>query len=176
MIDTERLILRGWRDEDAEAFFQTNQDPQVIRYLGPALSREASDAMVARQRALQDARGHCLWALERKQDGLLIGFCGLKRGPEGTPIAGDIEIGWRLGQPYWGHGYAREAAQASLDWGWANLDVPRIASITVFANRRSLGLMERLGMTRRPELDFLHPALAEDDPLKPHITYIMERP
>jgi len=176
MIETVRLVLRGWRDEDAEPFFCINSDPEVARFLGPAPTREQSDASIARQRALQQTRGHCFWAMERKEDGLLLGFCGLKPGVEGTPIAEAVEIGWRLGRIFWGKGYAREAAEASLGWAWANLDVPRVASITVLDNRRSWGLMERLGMARRPDLDFLHPALAEDDPLRPHISYAKERP
>lgn len=176
MIETERLRIREWRGEDAEPFFRINSDPQVLRYLGPRGTREESDAAIARQRALQAERGYCFWALERREDGTFLGFCGLKPGVPATPIAGDLEMGWRLGSPHWGVGYAREAAAACLDWAFARLDVPRVVAITVAANVRSWGLMERLGMTRRPDLDFLHPALADGDPLKPHIAYAMDRP
>ncbi len=82
----------------------------------------------------------------------------------------EVEIGWRLRHDAWGQGYAREAAEATLAWGQA-AGRPRIIAMTVAANTRSWGLMERLGMLRRPDLDFAHPALAADDPLCAHIVY-----
>ena len=130
---------------------------------------------MGRQQALQAERGHCFWIVERKADGALLGFCGLKIGNVGS-IDGEIEIGWRLREDAWGQGYAKEAALASLAWGWKNLDASRIVAITVPANRPSWGLMERLGMTRRPDMDFGHPLFAEDHPLHRHITYVIERP
>jgi RimJ/RimL family protein N-acetyltransferase len=87
-----------------------------------------------------------------------------------------MEIGWRLARPYWGQGYAREAAEASITWGWANTDTPEIAAMTVIANSNSWGLMERLGMVRDFEADFDHPAVAEGDPLRRHILYRIARP
>jgi len=81
-----------------------------------------------------------------------------------------------LREDVWGQGYAREAAEASLAWGWANLDCARIVAITVPANKRSWGLMERLGMSRRPELDFGHTLFPKGHPLHRHITYAIGRP
>lgn len=176
VIETERLLLRGWRDEDVGPLFAINDDEEVARYLGPIPSLEDCAGVVTRQNGFQQALGHCFWAMERKEDGVLLGFCGLKPGVRDTPIANDIEIGWRLGRPYWGQGYAREGALACLAWAWSNLDVPRIVAITVQGNSRSWGLMERIGMVRRPGMDFLHPKLAEGDPLRPHIAYLAERP
>lgn len=176
MIETERLRIRAWREEDREPFYRINVDPEVMRHIRIVESREASDAGVDRQIALEAERGYCFWALERKRDGAFLGFCGLRPGVPATPIADDVEIGWRLGRAHWGQGYAREAAQACLDWAFANLAAERVVSITVPANIRSWGLMERLGMARRPDLDFLHPTLADGDPLKPHIAYARERP
>ncbi len=174
MIETERLILRRWEEGDREPWHAMGRDPAVMEFLGPSLSAEEADAAMARQNAILDAHGHGFWAVERREDGAFLGFCGLKPGAEGTPIEGEIEIGWRFGPAHWGKGYAREAAQASLDWGWANLEVPSIAAITVLGNTRSWGLMERLGMIRAPEDDFDHPKAP--DRLKPHITYRIARP
>ena len=176
MIETERLLMREWRAEDAEPFARINAEPEVRRYLGIEGTREETEAAIARQQALQARLGHCFWALERKSDGVLLGFCGLRDGVPASPIADDVEIGWRLGAEHWGRGYAREAAAACLDWGFERLGAPRIVSITVPANARSWGLMERLGMARRPDLDFLHPALPEGHPLRAHIAYVKERP
>jgi RimJ/RimL family protein N-acetyltransferase len=175
MIETERLLLRPWRNADREPFWAMSCDPEVMRYL-PLRTRAESDEDVDRQMAIQAEHGHCLWALERKADRLFLGFCGLQPGPEATPIEGCIEIGWRLRADSWGKGYAREAAQASLRWAWENLDVPEAVAITVPANTRSWGLMVRLGMTRDPAEDFDHPDLAEGDPLRRHVLYRIARP
>jgi len=176
MIESERLRLRGWIDTDKAPFLAMCTDPAVMDYLGPPLTAADVEAQTARQNGLLADLGHCFWAVERREDGAFLGFCGLKPGAVGTPIEGRIEIGWRLAQPYWGKGYAREAAEASLAWGWEKLAVPDIWAITVLGNSRSWGLMERLGMTLRPELDFDHPQPGLEDRLKPHITYSIERP
>lgn len=176
MIETQRLVLRGWRASDVEPFYAMGQDPEVMTYLGPSYDWDGAAAAVDRQNALLAEHGHCFWALESKTDGAFLGFCGIKPGPDGTPIAGQAEIGWRLGRAYWGHGYAREAAEAALAWTWVNTAAPLVAAITVPANVNSWGLMERLGMTRFPADDFDHPALAEGDPLRRHLVYRIQRP
>ncbi len=176
IIETNRLLLRRWTPRDVVPFHAMGQDREVMRYLGPPMSLEDCVATVTRMNALQDEHGYCFWAVERRDDPAFIGFCGLKPGPMGTPIADDVEIGWRLARTTWGQGYAREAAQASLGWGWANLDINHISAITVQDNVRSRGLMERLGMTRVADGDFDHPAVADGDPLKRHLTYRATRP
>jgi RimJ/RimL family protein N-acetyltransferase len=176
VIETDRLLIRRWRDEDAAPFAAINAEPEVRRYLGIEGGREETEAAMARQRALQEAEGLCFWATERKADGALLGFCGLRPGVPDTPIAGGLEIGWRLGSAYWGQGYAREAASACLDWAFSTAGARQVAAITVAANTRSWTLMERLGMVRRPDLDFLHPMLPDGHPLRPHITYVEVRP
>lgn len=176
MIETERLILRPWRDADRAPFAAMGRDPEVMAWLGGLWTEAQSDEAVDRQIALQAERGHCFWALDERATGTFLGFCGLKTAPEGCgAVSDDIEIGWRLRRDAWGRSYAREAAAASLVWGFANLPVPRIMAMTVIGNTRSWGLMGRLGMTRRPDLDFLHPNLADGHPLKPHIVHIAER-
>lgn len=174
MIETERLILRPWRDEDVAPFHAMSQDPEVMRFIGPPTTLEQAWQARRRMGACQDEHGHCFWAVERRTDGAFIGFCGLKPGK--PPIVGEVEIGWRFAPTCWGQGLAREAAVASLAWGWANLDAPAIAAITVPANTRSWGLMERLGMTRFPDEEFDHPNLAPGDPLRRHLLYRIARP
>ncbi|WP_353203446.1 GNAT family N-acetyltransferase [Sphingomonas sp.] len=174
MIETGRLILRGWREADIAPFYAMGQDADVMRYLGPPATMEDARAGYDRMVARQSEHGYCFWAAERKADGAFLGFCGLQ--PGYAFLDGEIEIGWRLRHDAWGQGYAREAAEASLAWGWANLDAPRITAITVLANRASWGLMERLGMTRYPGEDFDHPGVPDDSPLKRHILYRIARP
>jgi RimJ/RimL family protein N-acetyltransferase len=176
VIETERLILRGWRDADIAPWHAICSDPTVMAHLGPLMTRDEAAAYVARMQAMQADIGHCFWAMESRADGALIGFCGVKPGADGTPIKDRLEIGWRMGQAYWGRGYAREAAQAAIDWVWANRAEDSIWAITTPDNSRSWGLMARLGMTRRQDMDFDHPLLAPGDPLRPHITHEIRRP
>ncbi|WP_421851512.1 GNAT family N-acetyltransferase [Novosphingobium sp.] len=172
MIETDRLILRPWRDDDREPFWAMACDPRVMEYL-PPLTRAESDAAVDRMIATEREQGHAFWALERRTRGDFIGFCGIL--PPRPPIF-QYEIGWRLAYHAWGQGFAREAAGASLEWAWKHLPVPAIMAITNLGNTRSRGLMERLGMIRYPAEDFNHPELAEGDPLRPHILYRIHRP
>jgi RimJ/RimL family protein N-acetyltransferase len=174
-IETERLILREWYEEDITPLLAICRDPQVMEFLGPLETEDGIRAAISRQQVYQANLGHCYWAIERKVDSEMIGFCGIQPEPAGTPIAGLPDVGWRLGRACWGQGYAREAAQASLDWGFANLPDDAIWAITVFANTRSWGLMERLGMVRHHNLDFDHPRVPDDSPLKRHITYSIRR-
>lgn len=176
MIETERLILRRWEDRDRAPYHAIKCDPRVMATLGPVQSRAESDATLDRWMARRDQWGHSFRAIERRADGVLLGYCGLVYPPVGTPVAGEREIGWGLGSPHWGQGYAREAATAMLAWAWKHTDAARVVAITTPGNRASRGLMERLGMTRLVDGDFDHPALAEGDPLRAHLSYAIDRP
>jgi len=176
MIETPRLILRPWRDTDRAPFAVISQDMRVMTWLVRALDRAESDAWIALMAGHQARLGHCLWAMEHRDDGALIGVCGLKPGADGTPISASVEIGWRLRADDWGRGYAREAAQASLSWAWHNLPIDHVHAITAAANIRSRHLMEKLGMERCPNMDFDHPIVPEGHELKPHVAYVAQRP
>jgi RimJ/RimL family protein N-acetyltransferase len=174
VIETERLTMRVWRDADVAPFQAICSDPRVMETLGPPLDLAATEALVERMRGIQAEHGHCFWALERREDARLIGWCGLIRGHAG-PVEGKAEIGWRLASDCWGAGYASEAARGATAWGFANLPDDAIWSITWRGNVRSRAVMERLGMTHRADLDFDHPKLAADNPLRPHVTYALPR-
>ena len=174
---TERLILRTWKSDDREEFARHLNTPAVTRHLGGVQNAEQLDAAFARIDGYQRDQGHTFWAIERTIDSAFLGFCGLKVADvPGTPVDGEVEIGWRLRVDAWGKGYAREAAEAALDWGWRNLSRPRIVAFTIPLNAASRKLMERLGFRHHPELDFNHPRFAADHPLSRHITYVAERP
>jgi RimJ/RimL family protein N-acetyltransferase len=175
MIESERLLLRRWRAADIEPFHDMGHDAEVMRYLGAPHSIDECRDIADGQNRLAEGFGRCFWALERKADGAFLGFCGVKPGPAGTPIADTPEIGWRLNRAAWGMGYALEAARAALADEWRR-GTPAVFAVTVPANGRSWGLMERLGMTRDLDRDFDHPALPPGDPLRRHILYHIRRP
>jgi RimJ/RimL family protein N-acetyltransferase len=143
VIRTERLVLRRPEPRDRAPLHAMWADETVMADLGPVKDEVASDAALARHASYAPLG---FWAVEHRGDGTTIGFCGLKPGAPDTPIAGMLEIGWMLAVPYWGGGYARESAAASLAWGWANRHEDAIVAITARRNAKSRGLMERLGM------------------------------
>ena len=175
MIETERLILRPPGATDRAGLHAMWADPEVMADLGPVKSAGESDAAIARHAGYGESHALGFWAVEHRDEKRLIGFCGLKPGAEDTPIAGEVEIGWMLARPWWGKGYAREAASASLDWAWANLDAPRVAAITAACNQRSQALMERLGM-RRLGAEFDHPAFDIRDSRRRSVVFAIDRP
>ncbi len=159
--ETERLILRDWRDEaDWEAFVACTNTPAVMEWLGGVLGEDGRAAQRSRVENCRAVNGFCFWLVERKHDsGHLadetLGFCGLKRADApGSSVTGEIEVGWRFREDAWGRGYAKEAAIAALDAGFEIFGAERVVSITVEGNAPSWGLMKRLGMTHRPALDY----------------------
>jgi RimJ/RimL family protein N-acetyltransferase len=170
-IHTLRLDLRPWRDEDLPAFAALNADPRVMEFLPRPLDRAESDARAARIRDHFERRGFGLWAVEVPRVIEFIGFVGLSVPDFEASFTPCVEVGWRLAHEHWGQGYATEAARAALDFGFRRLALDEIVSFTVPTNRRSRGVMERIGMTRTPADDFDHPALPAGHPLRRHVLY-----
>jgi RimJ/RimL family protein N-acetyltransferase len=168
---TDRLILRTWDDGDSDRFYEAMNTPAVMRYLGGVQDRAAWDAAKDRLDGYQRDHGHTFWIVERIADGEILGFCGLKRvNAEGAgPITGDFEVGWRLRETAWGQGIAKEAAIASLDLAFGRFAAPHVVALTVAGNEGSWGLMQRLGMVRREDLDFDDPRFGPE--LNPTIIY-----
>jgi ribosomal-protein-alanine N-acetyltransferase len=175
VIETDRLVLREWREADLEPFAALNADPRVVEFLPQALRREESDALVERigRHWAEDGVGQ--WAVERREDGAFIGFTGLALQAFEAPFTPVVEVGWRLAAEAWGHGYATEAARAALRFGFVTRSLDEIVSFTVPANIRSRAVMERIGMTRDPADDFDHPRLPVGSPLRRHVLYRLSR-
>lgn len=148
---TERLVLRRWQESDLAPFATLNSDPDVMEFFAEPLDAAGSEAFVGRIEDSFAERGYGLWALERRDTGEFVGFTGLWTLPEGSPSPGGVEVGWRLARSAWGHGFATEAARASLADGIRRLDVPEIWSWAVASNVGSIAVMRRLGMTLRWE-------------------------
>lgn len=172
-IETQRLRLRQWTDEDLEPLARLNADPEVMRYFPAPLSRDESAAMVGRLRAQIEAKGWGLWAVESRASGELIGMVGLNPVPPNLPFAPAVEVGWRLARAHWGRGYAKEAAIASVAFAFEKLRLPQLVSFTAALNHPSRALMERLGMDCIEA--FEHPSLPVGSPLRPHVLYALRR-
>ena len=154
--ETERLRLRDWTDADEADFYAIMNTPAVMRHLGGVQTPEQWSPGYDRIRAYSRDFGHTLWIVEHRASGELQGFCGIKRvnAPGAGNLTGQHEIGWRLRESAWGKGIAKEAAVASLDLAFGRFGAPHAIAITVAANLPSQGLIQRLGMTRRTDLDF----------------------
>ena len=173
---TSRLLLRPWRDEDLAAFAEMSEDPIVMEYLLSLSHRGLSaEAWVARARAHWDEHGFGQWVVELPGAASFIGVVGLGVVSYEAAFTPVVELAWRLARPYWGRGYATEAARAALDYGFCQLGLTEIVAVTVPANQRSRRVMERLGMTRAPEDDFDHPSIPEG-PLRRHMLYRLSNP
>ena len=172
--ETARLRLREWDDEDEARFYAVMNRPEVMRHLGGVQSPEDWRAAYRRVRGFQSDFGHTFWVVEERTTGDILGLCGIKR--VNAPGAGDLtdchEIGWRLRPEFWGKGIAKEAAIASLDLAFGRFEAPHVVALTVPDNQASWGLMERLGMARRSDLDFIDERFGPE--LNPCIVYRMD--
>ncbi|TVV70729.1 GNAT family N-acetyltransferase [Sphingomonas solaris] len=173
MIETPRLTLRAWRDDDRDWNAAEVACPVVMEHLGGPQDRAQSDERIDRMIALQAARGHGFWVVERREDGARLGTCGLKLvDAPGAPMQGVLEVGWRFGRAHWGRGYAREAAAAALAFAFDGLGAPLVVALTSGRNTASWGLMRRLGMVRRPDLDYHDARYGERD--NPTIVHVID--
>jgi len=121
------------------------------------------------------AKGFGFWAVEVPGVADFIGFVGLNQPSFSAPFMPCVEIGWRLAHEHWGHGYATEAAQVALRFGFLDLALPEIVSFTAIVNERSQRVMQRLGMLHDQAEDFDHPAPPEGDRLRRHVLYRLSR-
>lgn len=175
VLTTERLILRNWRSDDLDHLAALNADDEVMRYFPDRPDLEQSAATLARVMAGMKRHGFGFWALETSDNNVFVGFAGLLRPAFHTHFTPCVEVGWRLARSAWGLGYATEAGKASLAFAFDRLGLDEVVSMTVVDNLPSRRVMERLGMTRRPEDDFGHPILPFDHPLRPHVLYRLSR-
>jgi RimJ/RimL family protein N-acetyltransferase len=169
ILETPRLRLRQWRDEDRPAFAELNADLRVMEHFPQTLERTESDAMAERIRQRIEQNGWGLWAVEATGVSPFIGYVGLTVPRFEAHFTPCIELGWRLAHAYWGRGYATEAACAAVDHAFDRLNLKELVAFTVPANIRSRAVMKRLGMTNDSAEDFDRPGFA--DPYRRHVLY-----
>ncbi|MDQ2878671.1 MAG: GNAT family N-acetyltransferase [Pseudomonadota bacterium] len=175
VVETERLGLRVPGATDRATLHDWFGDPKVMVNLAPVMDEAAADAAIARHDGHR-GEGIGFWIVERRSDRTPVGFCGLKRCNPDSPLAGALEIGWLFGEPFWGRGYAGEAAGACLAWAWAHLPDDRIVAITSQVNAASQRVMARIGMRAAPELDHEPPSFPVGDRLRDSVVYVADRP
>jgi RimJ/RimL family protein N-acetyltransferase len=172
-IFTAPWVQREHREADRAPFAALNADPQVAYWLGAPRFASRGDAAVDRYNEAIETQGFGRFAVERRDDGRLIGAVGVMPAGPGEPAG--FDLGWRLTRSAWGQGYAAEAARAAMADAIQRDGVTEITAHTAAANLKSIALMERLGMVRDAARDFDHPELAEGDPLRRQIVYFVRR-
>ena len=173
---TERLVLRRWRAADRDPFAALNADPVVMEHFVAPLARAESDDLIDRVEDHFDREGWGLWAVEVAETGTFIGFTGLWPATFEAHFTPAVEVGWRLAQEGWGHGYATEAARASLRDGFERFAFDEIVSMTSVTNTRSQRVMEKLAMSRDPADDFDHPNVPDGHRIQRHVLYRLAAP
>ena len=158
LIETERLVLSGWRPDQAEDLYRLHTDPAVALYIsghGKPWTKAEMDAILAYWIKLFERQKMGKLRVTRKSDGVLVGRCGFGlEGPEEIP-----EIGYSLFPEYWGNGYAFEAAAAVRDWYWRETDRPYFIGVADPRNEASLKVLRKLGGV------YTHSAKTEEDHL-----------
>ena len=164
-VETERLILRGWRADDFEDHARICADPETMRFIGDGHTYDRREAwrVLAQLLGHWGLRGYGLWAAEEKAGGRMIGRIGLYC-PEGWP---GLEVGWLLDRSLWGRGLATEGARAALGWAFDELAADRVISLINVGNDASVRVAEKLGETYQETID-LHGIEA--------MLYAIERP
>ncbi len=142
-VETERLLLRTWMPGDLDAWHAIVSQADVRRFLpiSGEPTRDDTAAWIGRQMEEQEREGFSCWPVLRKDDGSLVGRCGLHRLPDG-----DVEIAWAFAPPVWGCGYATEAARAVLAFAAEHLRLPRVVALVDPRNAASIAVTHRAGM------------------------------
>lgn len=159
VIETERLLLRTFTQDDAQLIYELNLDPDVTRYTGDPIrdldhAKEVLEKVILPQYALYN---HGRWAVHTKPGLEFIGWCGLKNRPERDH---EIDLGYRFLQSAWGKGYATEAAFACLKYGFETLGLQRIVGRAMPQNLASLKVLEKIGMV------YIGEEIVDDHPAK----------
>jgi len=148
-LETARLNLRLFTPDDVHAMYVLGSDPEVIRYAEAAPvrdHREAREKLEAGPLADYAKYGYGRFAVELRETGEVIGFCGIKYIPE----IGLNEIGYRFLKTCWGRGLGTEAARVCVDFARDDLKIGKLVALIMPENLASIRVAEKLGMRRGP--------------------------
>lgn len=177
-LETQRLRLRPIEPRDRDPFVAMNLDPDVMRFFASTFTPEQSEEHIARYHHQLLRDGFSFLTLEHRDAGEYLGLLGLQTMYIAVPDLPQpaVEIGWRLTRAAHGHGYATEGARAIVHHAFHTLGLPELVAITTTANTPSRHVMEKLGMTHRPELTFDHPLIPAGHPYRQHVLYSLSNP
>jgi 3-dehydroquinate dehydratase / shikimate dehydrogenase len=173
-IKTARLLLRQWTEEDLLPFAELNADPRVMEFYPSTYTSLESDNFVDKYKRSIEENGWGFWAVSSLDNSTFIGLIGIAEVKFQSSFVPAVEIGWRLAYDQWGKGYATEGAFAAVDFAFNSLCLEKLVSFTASVNKRSMRIMEKIGMERLPKEDFDHPALLEGHPLRRHVLYSLK--
>lgn len=168
-IETPRLILRGWKEEDIPTFARLNKDDKAMEFFLNKLSYQETLDFYNRIQKEFSTNGYGLYAVEKKEDHMFIGYVGLHNITFDVDFAPAVEIGWRLLPEVWNQGYATEAASACLEYAKTTLGLKELYSFTSLPNKHSERVMQKIGMVKNKE--FNHPLVSPGHPLRRHVLY-----
>lgn len=144
ILETERLFLRAWRLDDAEALFEMCRDAEVMRHIGtgqPYRTIDEAQSFLNWVVAYQREQGFSRWAVVEKASGKIIGSCGFAR----LPDRGFIDLGYLFDRKMWGQGYATEAARGCLRYGFERLNLAEVVALTDLEHTTSQRVLEKIG-------------------------------
>lgn len=171
IIETERLILRKYLEEDILKLAAINEDEEVMEFFPKLYDLTETQDFIVLQNEQIDEKGFGFFALEEKESAEFIGFVGLNQVSFEADFAPAVEIGWRIAADKWNLGYATEAAKAVLEFGFDKIGLEQIVAFSPKLNKKSQRVMEKVGMKRDEGGNFLHPQVAKDHALEEHILY-----
>jgi ribosomal-protein-alanine N-acetyltransferase len=169
IIETKRLKLRQWKDEDTQSFIKMNGDAEVMRFFPSVQSADETIALIARIQKHFNDYGYGPYAVQRIDTGQFIGFTGFFHPTFKSHFTPCIEIGWRLDKDHWNQGFATDAAIACLQYGFDKLGLNEIYSFTATINLPSINVMEKAGLKKIGQ--FEHPNVPDGHRLKTHVLY-----
>ncbi len=177
-LETARLLLRPWRESDRAPFAAMNADPAVMTYFPALMTATESDEAILRYQRAVEGEGFGFLAAELRSTGEFVGLIGAQTMRDVVPNLPQpaVEIGWRLARSAQGQGLATEAARVVVDFCFRTLNLPQVVAVTALGNRASRHVMEKLGMTHRPDLDFDHPRVPQGHPHLRHTLYLLRNP
>lgn len=170
-IETNRLIIRDWKESDIQQFAEMNADKDVMRFFPSPLTPEESDVFYQRIMAEFQTEPYGLYAIEEKSTGDFLGYVGFHKIGFNCDFTREVEIGWRLKSSCWNQGYATEAAKRVLQIG-KELGLKKVYSFTSAVNKPSERVMQKIGLKKEGEFD--HPNLPECHWLRKHVLYSIE--
>lgn len=170
-IETERLILRDWKEDDISTFSRINGDPLVMEYYPSRLDEKATEHLVKNFQKHIDKQDYGFFAAEHKADGAFMGFAGLSQVPKHMPIYPSVEMAWRLDYEYWGSGYATEAAEAILDFGFHEQSLEEVVAYCVYDHERAHAILEKLGFSSDKKDDFSYAPKSNSKALQDYVLF-----